>query len=314
MNGHERGTLSLWQMNGGNGLAPIDHAHAHHGIIKTMVFHPDGPWIYSVGAGRRIRTWEATLKHGLRSLAESEYQEHRIHAFSVSPSGKWLITGSDPIENHRGNAGSGLVKLWSLDHGKPLDAPGSVQLALPQERIISVDISNDGDRIAWGSDSGRIGLIQRDSEFGARRFFEAHLDHRSPLPNVILTPDGHLIAGSYTGHIQIFGIPRRGNILKRLALLHEPAISVMQMALNKQGALYTRGEPSEDKPSGVLRWDLSLLKAALAGLMIAFILLNPWQNADLPVSLMAGLGPLGFLMARRRPMKVAAEHPLGIRA
>lgn len=181
----ERGTLVLFDAESGE---PVRRLEGHDpeaeslGVVRSVVFDPEGRWLFSGGDDRRIIRW--SLPDGEKQ-AEWEAPD-RVFALAISPDSGTMASGGgdatitlwDPetgeqrrtLEGHTGPIAQGdslafttdgsrlasasfdeTARIWSLESGESLHT-----LEWHNDRVQAVAFSPDGPLVATASNDKRI--------------------------------------------------------------------------------------------------------------------------------------------------------------
>ena len=101
-----------------------------------------------------MRVWGAASGQLLAQRVTGHLPADAINAIAISPHGDWAACGSD----------DGVVRIWSLrDDRRSVD-----WLNRSSEPVTSLAFAPDGRRLAIGSVSGRLSLVEinRDGRMG----------------------------------------------------------------------------------------------------------------------------------------------------
>ena len=163
-----------------------------------MHFHPDKKWPYGNSYGEvympdgRVALvtdggWVLVVDAARRRLAERHHVAgtHQI-SVSVSPDGKWLVTGED----------EGAVRLWSASPLREIAVLGR-----HAARVKSVAFSPDGATVASAGDDKMIALWDV-----RRRALRARIGtHASPVYAVAFSPDGgRIVSGEHDRTVRVY--------------------------------------------------------------------------------------------------------------
>jgi WD40 repeat protein len=116
--------------------------------------------------------WDVVAK---RVAAAHRIPETHLVAASVSPDGKWMVSGED----------EGTVRLWSIDPLRPVAVIGR-----HAARVKSVAFSPDGKRVASAGDDKMLAIW----DVGRRRLVTRVGTHTSPIYAIAFSPDGRQLA------------------------------------------------------------------------------------------------------------------------
>ncbi len=75
--------------------------NGHKGCVFTIAFSPDGKYLVSGSADKKVKIWSVEQKKEIASL--KQYNKV-VRSVSFSPDGKYLASGCD----------DGVIKLWNF--------------------------------------------------------------------------------------------------------------------------------------------------------------------------------------------------------
>ncbi len=174
----ERGTLVLFDAESGELVKRLKghdpNVPGTNGSVNSVVFDPEGRWLYSGAEDRRIIRWSVPDGEKLDEWKAPA----QVWALAISPDGKLLASGGT----------DDAVTLWSTDTGEQLRTleGHTASIAGPN----GLDFSPDGKRLASAS-SDKTARIW-DVETG--KSLHTLKSHNEELQAVAFSPDGGLIA------------------------------------------------------------------------------------------------------------------------
>ncbi len=128
-------------------LRTIKDAHVHR--IPSMALTPDGKMLVSVSWDQTLKIWE--MESGaLILVADRPTPPSRLYAVSVTPDGKYAITGGSGV-------GDGVVRKWDLKTGKLIQTYRG-----HKDWVACLAVSADGKRMVSGSDDGTLNVWNLD--------------------------------------------------------------------------------------------------------------------------------------------------------
>jgi WD40 repeat protein/serine/threonine protein kinase len=126
-------TVRLWRMFPDYSLVYV--IEAHHWLVSSVTFSPDGNYLLSGGADNTARLWRLKTGEGVRSFVG---HKDWVSSATFSPDGRYVATGS----------WDGTVRLWNTATGLELK-----KFDLNTWRVYSVAFSPNGRYILVGSDN-----------------------------------------------------------------------------------------------------------------------------------------------------------------
>ncbi|HTU21245.1 MAG TPA: serine/threonine-protein kinase [Gemmataceae bacterium] len=227
----DEGVIGVWDTAGGRWLYPLK---GHTGTIRALAFDPGGGILASGSDDTTVRLWEMTAKQprelrickGHRMDGCSHH--YAVRAVAFSPDGTKLISGSEDHTAQLWNAEDGKPLLWNEATGMPLELPH-------QDSVQSVAFSSDGKRVLTGSFDRTAQLW--DTETG--RPVGPPLEHPGAVDTVTFGLDGHFLTAARDGTARVWASPEEKNWLHQFR--HEPADSIMAVALSPDGRLAVTG-------------------------------------------------------------------------
>lgn len=172
------GDVRLWRSDG-QPLRVLSHSSG----VNEVSFSADGQHIAAAGEDRTVSIWRLDGER----LWVLKGHDAPVNSVSFSPSGT-LATASADWE----------IKLWTLDKPKLFDLQRT--LNMPEEAILSVDFSSEGQMLASAGGSGVIRLQQLHTD--EVRTLEGH---QASINRVRFSPDGsRLISSSQDGTVRVW--------------------------------------------------------------------------------------------------------------
>jgi WD40 repeat protein len=148
----------------------------HAGIVRSVVFSPDGKHIVTGSNDRTAKVWDAEKGQEIPTLkGHTDY----VSSIAFSPDGKRIVTGS----------GDGTAKVWVTATGQEiLTLEGSTSREWAVGGIWGVAFSPDGRRIVTGSQDKTAKV------WNAATGRVLHvLEHTNAVRSVAFSPDGRRI-------------------------------------------------------------------------------------------------------------------------
>ncbi len=165
---------------------------AHEGGASVVAWSPTGTEIFSAGADKIIRQWDAATGKPLRTLAGSPAA---VTSFALSADGQRLLAV----------CGDQQVRIWQWN-AEPSGDAGEIQpvRSIPASvNVRSVACTADGKRIVTGSEDGQVRILDHDSGKELERF----PGHTGPVTSVAVSADGSaIVSGSADRTARRFGL------------------------------------------------------------------------------------------------------------
>ncbi|HKV39221.1 MAG TPA: WD40 repeat domain-containing protein, partial [Blastocatellia bacterium] len=167
-----------------DGHRVVNFAVAGLGGMYGAAFSSDGHMLTCVApAPNAISLWDT---ESWRVIARLDTASGPLITVSLSPDGKWLVTGDD----------DGVVRLWSV---RPLREEAII--GRHGSRLKSVVFSHDGTLIASAGDDKTIALW----DFQSRKLITRIGTHASRVLSVAFSPDDkQLVSGEEDGSVNVF--------------------------------------------------------------------------------------------------------------
>lgn len=212
--GYDR-TARLWDVATGSQRSPTIR---HEGFVYGVRFSPDGKLLATAGADAIVSVWD--VETGQRRAGPFQHSQG-VHALAFTPDGTKLVTGcGHPFAFWTPPPGVDGYGPRPYDKGKPvaavwdLSTGACLPLAGLGGSIISLDVSNDGRRVAMISTTGfsRAGVFDLASGQLVAAPVEEPNAHRflGIVINVRLSHDGkYLAVGSYDGRWRLWEVEAR---------------------------------------------------------------------------------------------------------
>ncbi|HUE69438.1 MAG TPA: hypothetical protein VMP01_01005 [Pirellulaceae bacterium] len=174
-------------------LAPalVQMLPPHEGGASAVAWSPSGSGLFSAGADKLIRQWDASTGKLLRTLAGSPAP---VTSLAIAPDGQHLLAV----------CGEAQLRTWQWDGSAAADgSPLQPQEAQTPANLRSVALTGDGQRIVTGSDDGQVRLSDRASGKEIERF----AGHTGPVTSVAISADGKaILSGGADRTVRRFGL------------------------------------------------------------------------------------------------------------
>ena len=151
---------------------------AHEGGANAVVWSADGQALFSGGADKLVRQWDAVSGKPLRTLSGLSAASSSL---AVAADGKSVLAC----------CGDQQVQIWELP-AKPGDGDGEIpptRALAHSAPVRSVALSRDGTRIVTGSDDGLVRVLEAKSGKEIERF----AGHTGAVPTVATSGDGRVV-------------------------------------------------------------------------------------------------------------------------
>jgi WD40 repeat protein/serine/threonine protein kinase len=170
--------IEVWDAEIGKELMTL---YGHRGVVKQVVFSPDGNRMASGSRDNTIKVWDAPTGKVLMT-----FHGHKEEVFSLafSPDGKRIVSGS--LDK--------TIKVWDISTKTEL-----MTLLGHKDWVYSVAFSPDGKRIISGSKDETIKIWDV-----SKRIELMTLQHKLGTWSVAFSPDGNHIVSAGGGVIKIW--------------------------------------------------------------------------------------------------------------
>ena len=196
----ERGTIALFERATGKLVQKLkghdEAAGSQQGSVRSIVFHPEQPWLFSAGDDGRIILWSLPQAGQDAQILQQWIVDASAGALAVEPDGKVLASGHV----------DGMIRLWQLDLLQPpfvnLGENGEPQswwqLEGHTEAIsqFGLTFSPDGQYLASASD-GTARVWDWQDEQANPNILRGH---SNKVLSVVFSPDGQWLASSSSDH------------------------------------------------------------------------------------------------------------------
>jgi WD40 repeat protein len=253
----------------------------HNNAVRALVTHVKGNLIYSGGSDGKIIQWNYSTAGWLpkeivpdRSKSPVWYQ---VYTMDISPDGGWLLAGGLNAADAKRN----YVELYDLKNlsspkrisgfidavenisftpdgkgfyardnsGRSIkysDLSSAKEVIQSKEKIVAMDVSTDGSKIAGVSDEGNLYVWDTKNNFAVTTYKMP----TARLTGLAFSPDGSLIiVGNEGGRLWI----TRGGVISRELTGHTSAIE--EIKYNHEGKFMATA--SKDKT--IRMWNMSML-------------------------------------------------------
>lgn len=145
-------TARIWNVESGDEVDQLSEGHSF--LVSTAVLFPNGRRMATGAADNTVRVWdviEGTQLYVLKGTG-------RAAVMTVTPDGKWLITGSDR-KGANGRDDESSIKIWNAETGKLAHT-----LFGHVNEVTAIAVSDDGTRLLSGDSRGRVKLWDLQSK------------------------------------------------------------------------------------------------------------------------------------------------------
>ncbi|MCB9224308.1 MAG: WD40 repeat domain-containing protein [Crocinitomicaceae bacterium] len=170
--------LNSWMASGQNQTYVTIDTKGHMGLVKNVMFSPDGSQLYSISDDKTIRVWDlhdGVLIKTFRGYIEENYVG-MLNSGALSDDGNMLAVGGFLGE---GNS-TGDIRVYSAGSGKLLGL-----LEGNSDPVVALQFTPDGNYLFSGTNSGVLGIWNLNNSQGVK--LEAHKDG---LYGLAVSPDG----------------------------------------------------------------------------------------------------------------------------
>jgi WD40 repeat protein len=152
----------------------------HMGVIRAVLFTPDGKQLISAGDDKVIRIWDLETGRTVRILRGeiSQGAAGKIYALAISPDGRWLAVGGRTTEPR---TGSHPIRIYDL-------ATGEITALLRGHEgpVFSLSFSPDGRQMASAGADKKAILW----DLASRSILQRFTGHTAEINRVVFTLDG----------------------------------------------------------------------------------------------------------------------------
>lgn len=193
----------------------LTYLHGHTDTILDAVFSPDGRLLASAGADHSVVLWDIETNHPFGTPLHLHTKT--VVSLAFSPDGRMLASGGADRE----------IILWDINTRKPIGIP----LAPHPNSVID---------LAFNADSSLLAAISDQSLFlwdvqAHKRIMEEPLAGKADVQSLALSPDGSLLAESFTnGEIIFWSIDTRLQLGKPLK---GSQTAITQLAFSPDGRI-----------------------------------------------------------------------------
>ena len=196
---------------------------AHEGGATHVAWSPSGKELFSSGADKLIRQWDATSGKLLRTLSGLPAAATSL---ACDRSGQQLLAA----------CGDQQLRLWKWDGSSTDGSELAPHQVIDAPAIVrSIALAGDGKQILTGGDDGQVRLADRASGKEIERF----AGHLGPVTNVAISADGKSILSTGADRT----VRRFGRTLLHVAAGH-PRITALAIAPDATQAI-TGGSAGE---------------------------------------------------------------------
>ncbi len=219
--------IEIWDIKKGQLVQSLNSTHVS--LIMSLAFSPDGKFVATGSADKKIELWDIATGRSLKMLTG---HANYVSSLVFSPDSKTLFSGS----------GDRTIKLWDITSGELKST-----LQGHSDHVLSIAVSPDGKTLVSGSADKSVRLWQAASENDVLTQERAK-DNKSIPFAVAFSPDGKTLAiGRKNGKIKFWDIDSRKI---RLAIVaHTDQVTSLRYSSNGQLIAST------SKDSTVRVWD-----------------------------------------------------------
>ncbi|CAE6493505.1 unnamed protein product, partial [Rhizoctonia solani] len=175
VSGSADGSIHVWDV--ATGQLVLGPLHGHEDVVISLDYSSDDQYIASGSEDNTLRVWDGLTGQDMHGPIKGHSGDVKCVRFS--PDSMVVVSGSS---DH-------TVRIWDVNTGQQV-----TQLFQGHSSIRSVAISPDGQRVACGSDDGKIVVLDRHSGIPLVDPIDAHKDW---IRLVEFSPDGmRLVSGS----------------------------------------------------------------------------------------------------------------------
>jgi WD40 repeat protein/energy-coupling factor transporter ATP-binding protein EcfA2 len=246
--------------------------HGHTNAVRTVAYSPDGQSIASAGRDNQIILWDTESRREIRTFVG---HQDWINNVVFSSTGTTLYSASS----------DGTLRVWDIGTGRNIATPITLE-----DEIWGLAISADDQWLAYGTESGVVGILDTETLTAQHTIPEAHtnvvfalafspdnasltsasgdssirfwdvmsgeplteplVQHESFVLNVVYSPDGSLVISTGVDARIVLWDGRTGDYLQSIRTGDEQRVRAL--AINTEGTLLATG--SDD---GFIRlWNL----------------------------------------------------------
>jgi WD40 repeat protein len=206
--------------------------------IFDLAVTADSNTAYSSHADGTIRVWDLADRE---LLSELTGHSGRINDLALASSETFLVSGG----------GDGTIRVWNVATEREINV--NLPLGSPQ-RILSVELSADDNRLAVGTESGQIYIWETNTWTKIVDFPAGVAGGSHPVESLAFDPSNpqRLVSGSDGGGIQLWEISNDGGVTN-LNLLNNGLNRIFSVAISPDGQRLAAGNYEGD----IVIWNLA---------------------------------------------------------
>jgi WD40 repeat protein len=214
----------------------------HKAWVWAVAFSPDGKYIASGDSHNIVHVW--STKEGNTNgsrIIKSDYADNKqkkeklvteafleielesgfIHCLDITPDNKILLSST---------FGGNSVDLWSTESG---ETKGKLKSQMGKGTIASLDVSPDGNYVAWGNREGYVEIW----DLNTKNFIKRFTAHEAPINYISFSDDGSDIISSTYEEVKIWS--RQTGDLQRTIKM--PGVKILASCTGESGKKYLGG-------------------------------------------------------------------------
>jgi WD40 repeat protein len=203
----------------------------HTGIVRAVLFSPDGRQLYSAGKDGAVKVWDVASGKLTRTLTVKD-----LSAVALSPDGKVLATGSK----------DGVIRLWDVATGKQLRS-----LTGPKQEIAALAFHPAGRLLASGTNPGPAILWDPATGLEKARVRVGPAGEVGAVWSLAFSPDGKTLAIGTHDETVLWDLAARANVASL-----ENTCAALSVAFTADGKTLAVGTVI----GGIQLWDMTTKK------------------------------------------------------
>ena len=197
----ERGTIALFERATGKLMQKLvghDEKAGINGDVRSIVFHPTQPWLFSAGEDRQIIVWALPQADQEAYIVQQWLNDSAGRSLAIDPQGQVLASGH----------ADGSIRLWGLDAAQTtVVAIDDVDNPQPWRRLdghkvaiatpSGLTFSADGQWLASASYDDTVRVWQWQDEKSVPKILHGHQNN---VQSVVFSADGQWLATCSNDH------------------------------------------------------------------------------------------------------------------